>query len=252
MPGFLVHLLFPFCSNHLSSLGLVLEDGRTFLFDASPDIRDQLLLLPKPEKGNVCSGIFITHLHIGHYLGLLQLGKEAAAANKLPVFVSVSVAEFLSANEPFKTLVNEHRIDLKIVCENQTVALSKEVSVKVISVKHRSEFSNTFGFIISGPSNKRLLYIPDADDWTFGVEQYLSKVDFALLDGTFFSPHELPNRNMSEVPHPLIEASMEQLAEFREKIYFTHLNHTNLVLRNPELVESKGFHVAKEGQTFLL
>jgi len=37
----------------------------------------------------------------------------------------------------------------------------------------------------------------------------IGKVDYALLDATFFANGEIPNRDMSEIPHPFVEASMK-------------------------------------------
>ena len=33
--------------------------------------------------------------------------------------------------------------------------------------------------------------------------------DYLFLDGTFYTDAELPGRNMSEVPHPFVQESVE-------------------------------------------
>ncbi|MEL6368781.1 MAG: hypothetical protein AAFR91_07050 [Pseudomonadota bacterium] len=80
-------------------------------------------------------------------------------------------------------------------------------------------------------------------------------VDYALLDATFFADGELPNRAMSEVPHPFVEESMtlfDALPEDQKsKVIFIHMNHTNPML-NPgsdasRIVEAAGFRIAREG-----
>jgi pyrroloquinoline quinone biosynthesis protein B len=233
----------------VASLGLCLENGQTFLFDASPDIREQVRALPK--RRNVCDGIFLTHLHVGHYIGLLQVGKEGACASNLPVYASAKVASFFRENEPFKSLVTDQRILLKTIAPGDKIALSEDVTVEVVAVKHRSEFSDTFSFLISGKS-KALFYCPDADDWSWGVEKWIEASNVSLLDGTFFSRDELPNRDMKLIPHPLIRDSMSALEKFVGKVFFTHFNHTNAVLRNETLVTERGFHVLQEKQEFSL
>ena len=79
-------------------------------------------------------------------------------------------------------------------------------------------------------------------------------LDFALLDGTFYDGEEIPNREMSEIPHPFIQESMshfEQLSESdKKKIHFIHFNHTNPVIADgPEydLVKKNGYQIARTG-----
>jgi pyrroloquinoline quinone biosynthesis protein B len=103
-------------------------------------------------------------------------------------------------------------------------------------VPHRDEYTDTVGFIIAGPQ-KRLLYIPDIrnwETWDKSIKKEVGRVDYALLDGTFFSPDELPGRDLSKIGHPFIRASMDILGPAAKsgkgRVYFTHLNHTNRAL----------------------
>src|SRR5262245_7197267 len=67
----------------VASLGLRnTRTGQSFLFDATPDMPAQLHML---NEGRVPDGIFLTHAHIGHYTGLMYLGRESINANKVPV-----------------------------------------------------------------------------------------------------------------------------------------------------------------------
>jgi len=86
------------------------------------------------------------------------------------------------------------------------------------------------------------------------------KVDIALLDGTFYSSEELPGRDLSKIGHPLIQTSLNTLGKVvrrgQTRIYFTHLNHTNLAL-DPEgdarkEITDKGFQLASDGEEFFL
>ena len=64
----------------VTSLGLTLSDNQGFyIFEASPDFSYQLSYMSKKYKTSF-NGIFVTHAHIGHYTGLMYLGKEAANA----------------------------------------------------------------------------------------------------------------------------------------------------------------------------
>ena len=79
-------------------------------------------------------------------------------------------------------------------------------------------------------------------------------VDVAYLDGTFYDAGELPGRDMSEIPHPFIQETLQRLAalpaEQRAKVRFIHLNHTNPALvpggAARQAIEAAGMHVAAE------
>ena len=83
------------------------------------------------------------------------------------------------------------------------------------------------------------------------IEQY----NYLFVDGTFYKDEEVPGRNMSEVPHPFVQESVELFEGLptREKsgIFFIHFNHTNPLIdklsKEYKEVRSKGFNVAVEG-----
>ena len=185
------------------------------------------------------SGIFITHAHIGHYLGLLDLGLEIMNTDKIPVFVMPSMENFLKENAPFTQLIELDNIKLKPLMPNKEMASKENLSITPLLVPHRNEFSETVGFQINSID-------------------LIRKNDFALLDGTFYDSTELENRNMADIPHPFIKDSLEifSLLELvdRKKVYFTHLNHTNPAIHNSSLerleIISQGFNVAEDGMIF--
>lgn len=241
------------CCSLLISLGGV--DGSSYLIDCTPDIKEQSLhFAPKKEgRGSkICDGIFLTHAHMGHYVGLLQLGKEAYAVKEQPVYLTQRFASFLSGNEPFRSL----SLEMHVLEPGCAVQLKGQVQIEPVSIPHRSELSDVVGFIIAGP-RKKLLYIPDADHWNWDVESLIVRVDFALLDGCFFSADEIPGRTIENIPHPLISDSIVKFSESldvvqRDKIYFTHLNHSNPCTHDDSAVRAASMHVLQEGQIFSL
>ena len=240
------------------SLGLIDPgNGKRFLFEASPDIATQLKSLNDavPGKTSIApDGIFLTHAHIGHYAGLMFLGREAMNSKDVPVHAMPKMKMFLENNGPWSQLVSLNNIRINPMSEGKWEDISPTLKVKPLLVPHRDEFSETVGFIIAGP-NKKVLFIPDIDKWEkwrTNIVALIKEVDHALIDGTFFSAAEVNNRNIAEIPHPLVQESMELFdslpAKEKEKIIFIHFNHTNPLLdeasKEARLVKSKGFRIA--------
>jgi pyrroloquinoline quinone biosynthesis protein B len=143
------------------------------------------------------------------------------------------MAGFLTSNGPWSLLVERKILDLQRITPEKPVQLAPDLRVRALRVPHRKEFSDTLAFIIEGPG-RSLLFLPDIDKWErweTPIESLIAQVDIALLDATFFGPGEIPGRELSEIPHPFIVESMERFeklpASERQKIYFTHLNHSN-------------------------
>lgn len=241
----------------VSCLGLVDKtNNKRYLFDATPDIHNQLNLVEKFPNGNLIDGIFLTHAHIGHYAGLMYLGREGLGGDNIKVYVLKRMAKFLTKNGPWDQLVKLNNISLQTISNNRFVKLSENILVIPIKVPHRDEYSETVGYKIIGKS-KKLLFIPDIDkwdEWEKSIVDEVKLVDYAFIDGTFYNGSEL-NRDMSEIPHPSIEETLElfsnqPLAE-KNKIYFIHINHTNPILTNKngvrDLILNAGFNIAEKG-----
>jgi pyrroloquinoline quinone biosynthesis protein B len=239
------------------------EHGQRWLFDATPDFPEQLQKLDEmaPREGKPgLSGIFLTHAHIGHYAGLMYLGKEVMGANAVPVYAMPRMAGYLRDNGPWSQLVKLSNIELREMKAGEPVLLPG-FTVTPLLVPHRQEFSEVVGFRIEAPGAK-LLFIPDIDSWEqwdadgVRIEAEIAQVDVAYLDGTFFANGEIPGRDMSGFPHPFIRHSMERFAAMpaaeKAKIRFIHLNHTNQALwpGTPERkeLEAAGFRIAEEGE----
>jgi pyrroloquinoline quinone biosynthesis protein B len=245
-----------------------LAERKLFLVDATPDIRPQIdaalrMFGPEPAdlKGTL-AGVVLTHAHIGHYTGLMFFGYESASMKGLPVYCSPRMGGFLTENGPWSQLARLENIVLKTLTAAEPLALNDRVTIVPFHVPHREEFSDTLGFEIRGP-RKRLLYIPDIrswEAWDKPVAVEVGRTDFALLDGTFFSPEELPGRNVSEIGHPPIRESLKLLGGLarakKAGVSFTHLNHSNLALDPAgaarKKIERAGFRLAAEGQEFII
>ena len=256
--------LHPDPSRMVVSLGLIdAHDQKRYLFEATPDIKNQMKLLTGSDnQKEVADGIFLTHAHMGHYTGLMHLGKEAMDADQVPVYVMPRMKNFLTNNGPWSQLVKRNNIVLKELNSEVAVEVSERVRVTPILVPHRDEFSETVGYRIQGPE-KSALFIPDIDKWTKwkkNIIEEIQKVDYALLDATFFSGKEIGNRDISEIPHPFIIESLDRFKNLepaeRKKVIFIHFNHTNPVIdsSSPEArqVLKQGFRIARMNDIYKL
>jgi pyrroloquinoline quinone biosynthesis protein B len=210
-----------------------------WLVEATPDITRQLHLFRQLTHGALPylpAGIFITHAHIGHYAGLMELGREAMGAKNIPVYTLPRMKKYLETNGPWSQLVQLNNIHLAPLTADTAITVAQGISFTAFTVPHRDEFSETAGFNITA-GGKKYLFIPDIDKWSKwnrNITEEVKRVDIAYLDGTFYDSTELPGRNMKEVPHPFISETLNLFTtepeEVKAKIHFIHFNHTNPVM----------------------
>ena len=251
-----------------SSLALVNREAATYsLFDATPDVKYQMHMLEisSEVEGLKLGEIFLTHGHMGHYLGLAQFGREAMGAKSIPVYAMPKMANFLENNGPWDLLVKLNNIDIKPLVDQTNVKISDAISITPFTVPHRGEYTETVGYHIQGAS-KSAVFIPDIDSWEQWAEAgtkfdtIIADNDYLFLDGTFYSGDELPGRDMSKIPHPTITHTMELLKQLdpasRAKIRFIHLNHSNpahdVNTIAYEDIEKAGYKLARAGERICL
>jgi len=259
---------------HVASLAIIVPDPdaptreRVYLIDATPDVAAQLRMLADVRDAPAgrtdrtpVDGLFLTHAHIGHYLGLAQFGYEVMHTQHVPTWTTERMAAFLRTNAPWSQLVDKQELDLRPLTPGDPVDLGSGVTVTPILVPHRSEFTDTCAFVIRGP-HRTLFYMPDCDPWPRWIAPIAEILagegtDVAILDATFYSANELPGRDLSAIGHPLVVDTMDALqasADAGLDVRFIHLNHSNPALDpgSPERaeLERRGFAVAREGEEF--
>lgn len=260
--------LFPYPDKNrqVVSLGLVdASAGKKYLFEATPCFAQQirsLKVFASDTCGEAPDAIFLTHAHIGHYTGLMYLGKEAINATNIPVYAMPRMKQFLELNGPWSQLVANNNIALQPMKDSTAISISSSIQIIPFTVPHRDEFSETVGYLIAGP-NKKALFIPDIDKWekwNINIADAIAQVDYAFVDGTFFDAAEINHRDISTIPHPFIIESMQRFkylpATEKEKIIFIHFNHTNPVINKNssqyrQVIQS-GFNIATINSVFAL
>ena len=248
---------------HPASLGVVdRESGALLLIEATPRIEEQLALFHR-LAGTTGRGrqpvdaVLLTHAHIGHYLGLALFGREVAASRGVATHCSQRMAAFLTANGPWKQLVELGQLALHPFAPGVAIEPLPGLLVLTFSVPHRDEFSDTMAYVLVGP-RRRVLFVPDVDAWDRApglLQQLMHGVDVAYIDGTFYDGRELPERDLAEIRHPLMTDTMARLETTAAAkggcVRFLHCNHTSPVLHDEVLraaIERRGFGLAQLGE----
>jgi len=236
-------------------------DGSLHLIEASRALPDHLAIWSSAlglDTGIRPDSVCLTHAHLGHIDGLGQFGTEAMGMDGVPLFASSSVIgaiERRGVASPFECRAVEHGVGFQ-----PSEGCGFEYAL--VPVPHRAEESDTHAVVIRGPEDS-VLFLPDHDDWsqTLGmhgadsIRDWFSGlgVGIALIDGTFWDASELPEREISQIPHPMIAETLDRLGERRQgdpEIRFVHMNHSNPVLDEASeesgRVEALGWSVAEQ------
>ena len=177
-----------------------------------------------------------------------------------PVFPKMKL--FLNDSLIFRQLIDNKNIILKDMNDQVDIKLTKNVSIGAFSVPHRNELSETVGYRIKS-RKKTIIYIPDIDsweDWSTSLNELIKNNDILILDGTFYTKSEIKKRDIKKIPHPSIENTMSIMdsntMDEKNKIYFTHLNHTNKVLdetsKEYRKVITSGYNILRDKKIFSL
>ena len=118
--------------HYVSCLGIVdPASGERWMIDATPDFPEQLHLFDSiaPSEGQPgLTGIFLSHTHIGHYTGLMYLGREVMGAKNVPVYALPKMKAFLEHNGPWDLLVRLKNIELREMAAEKEIRLNTKRS----------------------------------------------------------------------------------------------------------------------------
>jgi len=244
-----------------SSIALINQNqNKYWLFDVTPEIKEQIHMLD--QFNCTLAGIFITHAHTGHYMGLINFGLEVMNLKNIPVYLMPRMKSYIENNSLFNQLIENKNIEICSIEDSVELNIDDNVFITPFEVPHRNELSETVGFNIKGNS-KSVVYLPDIDSWDYFENQLLDLIQknvILFLDGTFFSKDEIKNRDINKIPHPEISDTINRLshlsAKDKKKIHFIHFNHTNTILNEDKKTYNKvldsGFLISEEKQQFFI
>ena len=156
-------------SRRLRSSGLYVSDRTTLLFDAGPDVSQQLA----GERVERLDGVLLTHAHLDAAGGLSVLNRWAAARGLiLPVYTEPPTA---------RRYGNFAHLSYRFVKPGESVSFG-DVEVKFFRVRH----SAVAGFPTLGFRIGDFAYASDVSGIPPASRELLTGVTDFVLDGTFW------------------------------------------------------------------
>lgn len=267
-----------------SSIAVSADGARYALFNASPDLRQQIERTPAlhPKTGLRDSPIraaVLTNGDVDHVAGLLNLRES----QPFGLYATSRIQEVLAANTVFNVL-NPDFVDRRTFRLNEAVELKEgdgtplgltltvfPVPGKVaLWLEDKNDTSGNFGTVdedtvgleISDGSGKRVYYIPGCARMTDDLAARLDGADVVFFDGTLWTDDEMIRQNVGiktgqRMGHMSISGEDGSMAAFRDlnigRRIFIHLNNTNPVLNReaPERAEvaAAGWEISYDGMS---
>jgi pyrroloquinoline quinone biosynthesis protein B len=263
-----------------SSAAVSADGARWFLLNASPDVREQLRMLPAPVPAGVrhvpVEGIVLTDAELDHTLGLALLRE----ARRLQVWATDAVRGVITHDSrilPVTQAFADVRVE-ELVPGRRTGLCYRDGTPSGLRVacfpvpagppRFASEErpGHTVGLVVEHErTGGSCAFVPGCGGLDDGLLHRLESADLVLFDGTFWTDDELIGlgigertaRQMDHLPVSGPGGSLARLGKLagRRRVY-THINNTNPMLleHGPERaeVERAGLVVGADGMRFTL
>ncbi|WP_425456736.1 pyrroloquinoline quinone biosynthesis protein PqqB [Denitrobaculum tricleocarpae] len=270
-----------------SSIAVSADGENWVLFNASPDIRQQINDNPQmhPQRGvrhSPIAAVVLTNGDVDHVAGLLTLRERYPLA----VYATGRVLEVLSANSIFNVL-NPEFVDRRSIALNQGFEPRKKdgsgtglrivpfaVPGKVALYLEDESAGSNFGTVEEDTialrvedrkSGTYFLYVPACAKLSDTLTKQLDGASLLLFDGTLWQDDEMPlqgagSKTGQRMGHMSLSGPEGTLAAFAEspveRKVLIHINNTNPILLSdsPEraAVEDAGWQVAYDGMEITL
>ncbi len=241
-----------------SSVALSADGQRWFLLNASPDIRQQIEAFPPltppsgKTRGSAIAAIFLTDADLDHTLGLLHLREGLQRI----IYATSTVRHALTKGLALVPALQHYcTVDWCEPATELTPLLYSDGSPSGLSyaahviaghpplymgTQATPQWGDRVGYrFVNEQTGGCLLYFPGLAQLDESVHKLLSPCDALLLDGTFWSEHEMEKMGTgtqcaSEMGHLPVggpQGSLAQIAALliKHRIY-VHINNTNPML----------------------
>jgi pyrroloquinoline quinone biosynthesis protein B len=256
----------------------VSADGdRWLLLNASPDLRQQILMTPQIQprgssRHSPIESVFLTNGDIDHVSGLLCLRERQA----LTLYGTSTTLSVLAANSLFNVL-DPQLVGRRAVVLDEPLPTPLGLTLTPFAVPGKvplyletdavvigQESEDVVGLAV-GDGRNSFYYIPGCADITVGLRSRLAGSALLFFDGTTYVDDEMIKLGLSEktakrmghvaMTGPNGSIALLEQSQIGRKI-FIHLNNTNPVLiegsSERRTVESAGWEIAYDGMELSL
>ena len=267
-----------------ASIAVSADGEHWFLFNASPDLRQQIEAAPclHPRQGlrsSPIAGVVLTGGDVDAIAGLLTLRERQA----FTIYATAGIHQILDANPIFEVLARDVvarrgvEIGVPIMLALPDGSPSG-LSVELFPVPGKVplyletpaeappiiEGDSTVGAAISD-GHRRLLFIPGCASMSDALARRLHGTDVVLFDGTLWTDDEMLRAGLGgktgrRMGHMSVSGPNGTVAAFKEidvrRKILLHINNSNPILLDdsPEraAVEAAGWEVAYDGMEIVL
>lgn len=264
-----------------SSIAVSADGARWVLFNASPDLRQQIndneVLHPQHAlRASPIQGVVLTNADVDHVTGLLTLRES----QPLHLYATARVLTVLAANSIFNVLNPAFVARLAFALEQETALMAPDGSELGFSVvpfavpgkvalwledaNRGANFGtvaeDTIALEVRCAGRTRFFYVPGCASMTPDLSARLRGAPLVFFDGTLFTDDEMIRDGVgvktgSRMGHMSVTGDTGTLAAFRDldvaRRVFIHINTTNpmLIAHTPEraAVEAAGWEVSFDG-----
>jgi pyrroloquinoline quinone biosynthesis protein B len=254
-----------------ASLAVTIDGQRFVLFNASPDLREQIAATPALQprdglRGSPIAAVVLTGGEIDQTTGLLALRERHAFA----IHASAETLRAVAANPMFNALGPD--IVTRHVCAiGEPFAPIEGLTAELFKVPGKvplylegdnpelaAETEANVGVEVTA-GGRRLAFIPGCAAVTPALKERIARADLLLFDGTLFHDDEMiatgtgtkTGRRMGHLPIDGEGSSLEALAGLETRRIYIHINNTNpiRIAGSPERqkVEAAGWEIAEDG-----
>lgn len=262
-----------------SSIALTDTGEHWILFNASPDIRQQINKFIELHEGQSIRGtricaVMLVDSQIDHTIGLLIL-REGTPIN---LYCTEQVYEDLTTSFPLIRLL-DHYCGVKYtkISPGKPIVINELPHIELTPIgilskappysPHRNSphYGDNIGFqIVNKKNKKKLLYAPAIEKVDADLLKIMQQMDYLLIDGTFWTEDDMqaihfPYKKASEMGHlPYLgkQGMIAALSSITCPKTLIHINNTNPVLNKDsqeyqQLIEA-GFQLSFDGMEIIL
>lgn len=252
----------------------VSADGKNWLLlNASPDIRQQILVTPElhPQtalRSSPIEAVALTGADVDALTGLLTLRER----QKFTVWATDYVLKVIEANALFGVL--DPSVVARKPLPNTPIELLPGLAAEVFAAPGKPPLyleriegigpalGASIGLRLTDTGGKSLVFLPSCAEITPDIVRAVDGTDILFFDGTMYTDDEMirsgeGQKTARRMGHVAMTGAIAALREAKVgQRYFIHINNSNPVLNrtSPErrAVEDTGWRIAEDGMRIAL